>query len=623
MRTLGDTATVLLAYLLLAGLANTALAAKDPCGDEYMAGYELLQHGDPAAARARFENALEAADKNWKKGACHYRVAECFEKEGDLLKAVEHYARSARAKRTDRHADELGRQRYVQDAIEKLSAIAPKVGKGDVARDAIDHLLGSFSKLSPRDRTQAYERAAESLAVEGKTGEAVSYLEAKIREDKYVTPQSAAQLRLTAGKLLARGGQYEDAVAILAKSIATPGLGKRVRLEAALLRGETLVTRLGRIDEGHAQFEQVIDDADARRRSDIRMAIADSYEKGKQFDQARAAYESLMRDDKCQLGKRREAADRLAKLLHRQGGYAEAKAFLLQAVEEVFARAHEKQRLLQTLYDLARRGDPDTAMDACDRIIALEHEDQHTAANWRRDGLRRKAEIRWGQRKRAEAIALLEQALKVEPGNHNQRLDLRLRLGQWQSECGEHEAAHRQFEHVLQNAGRDQWKAFLTRTRMSEAFRRERRYAEGRAAIEEALKTPNLRDDNRADLHNRMGELFRDEKRYDEAVAAYDEIEALPKASADWKCRGVERATDMLRHQKKYDEAVKRLEAAQAEKIYQPKHQSALFYMLARVCLEAGRKGKATTACQKVIALNVNKHHVRDAKVYLSRLAGE
>jgi len=621
MRMLADTVKVLpIPFLTLAAL--TTASAADPCGDEYMAGYKLLRQKQFADARGHFEKALEAAQKNWRKGACHYRIAECLEREGNLAKAVEQYAQAASMKRTDRFADELSRQRYIQDAIARLSEIAPKAGKGQVARDAIGHLLESFPKISTQDRAQAYERAAASLAAEGKVSEAVTYLETKIREDKYVTPQVAAQMRVAAGRILERAAKYEEAVAILAKATATPGLEKRLAFHAALLRGEILVKRLGRIDEGRAQFEAVMDGADARRRSDIHLAIAESYEKAEQFDQAHAAYESLIGDEKCLVGKRREGAEKLAKLLYSQGQVAEAKAFLLQAVKEHFPQPHEQQRLLRTLYDVARRGDAETALQACDAILALQHGDQRTVANWQRDALRRKAEIVWGERKRPEAVALLEQALKVEPGDHNQRLDLRLRIGQWQSEQGDHDAAHQQFDYVLGNAGTDPWKPFLAHLRRSEAFCRERRFAEGRAAIEKALKTPGLRDDHRADLYLRLGDLLKGDKKYDQAVEEYVKVESLPKASIDWKSRGIERAADLLRHQKKYEEAVKRLEAAQASKLYQSRHQSTFLYVLARVSRQAGWKDRAAEACRKLIALDANGHHVREANKWLEELEG-
>lgn len=603
-------------------LAAAAFAA-DPCGDEYLAGYKLLQQKQFADARGHFEKALETAEKNWKKGACHYRIAECLEKEGDLGKAVEQYAQAASMKRTDRFTNELGRQRYIQDAIARLSEIAPKAGKGQVAREAIADLLESFPKISTRDRAQAYERAAALLVAEGKVSEAVAYLEGRILEDKYVTPQATAEMRLAAGKMLERAGKYEEAVAILAKAIATPGLEKRLTIDAALLRGEILIKRLGRIDEGRAQFEEVLDGADARRRSDLRLAIAESYEKGEQFEQARAAYESLIGDEKCQLGKRREAAEKLAKFLQRQGQYAEAKAFLLRAVKEQFPQPPEQQRLLRTLYDMARGGDAETAIQACDAIIALRHEDERTVANWQRDGLKRKAEILWGQRKRAEAVALLEEALKVEPGDQNQRLDLRLSIGQWQSEQGNHDAAHQQFDHVLQHADKDPWKTFRAYVRMSEAYRRESRYAEGRAAIEKALEAPGLRDDHRADLHNRMGELLKDDKKYDGAVEEYLKIKSLPEASVDWKARAIERAADLLRHQKKYEEAVKQLEAVEGSKLYRFGHQSTFLYSLAKICREAGWKDRAAEACRKLIALGANKHHIRVAKDWLKELEGK
>ena len=120
-----------------------------------------------------------------------------------------------------------------------------------------------------------------------------------------------------------------------------------------------------------------------------------------------------------------------------------------------------------------------------------------------------------------------------------------------------------------------------------------------------------------------MGELFRDDRKYDEAIETFGKIEALPGARADWKCRAVERASDVLRSQKKYEDAVSRLEAAVGRAGYQPRHLSTLNWMLMRVCREGGMKVKAAVACRKVLALNANGHHVKEAKKALGELEGK
>jgi len=599
------------------GLVLASGAADDPCGEAYMVGHALLQQKQYAAAGAEFAKALAQTDTVWRQGACHYRIAECLEKAGDLDGAVEQYAAATRSRRDDRFAGDLGRQRYIRDALKRLTEIAPKTGKGEVVRRCVAEFVRAFPKISAYERSDIYGQAAQTFAAEGKSAEAAAYLIKQFGADKYVTGDAAGRMRMSAADYLSRAGEHEAAVAQLAMLAALSDLPRHVRVEAQRKQAELMLTRLGRIDAARALLQSVLDQVSGGDRARIQLLIAQSYQKQDNFEQAIAAYERLVADQDAPAGNRREAAEQFAGLLAARRQVTEAQAFLLRTIPQL--PAHEQQRLLVRLYDLTRHNAPDAALAACDRLIALTGDDPRQTAHWKRDALRRKSELCWDQRKHDEALGFLAQALAVEPHDHNQWLDLKLRIGQWESERGNHDIARETLNLVLADAAADNWKKFRAHTLMSDTYRREKRFSHGRAAVERALALPNLNVGHRADLYWRLGELYRDEQNLDLALEQSARIDALTDINADWRCRSAERAADLLRHGKRYDDAAARLTAALADKRFEPRHRSTLLFMLFRVQREAGAADAATTVARQIIDLDQSKHHTGEAVKWLQQ----
>lgn len=610
------TGAVLVLVLAMSGTARAA----DPCGEAYMKGYALLQEGETTQARSAFEQALELADKPWKQGACLYRIAETYQREKKLDEALTHYGRAAAKKRDDRYADDLGRQRYILDALDRMADIAPSIGKSRELRQAVERLLKDFPNLGTGDRKKAYLWTVAAILPDEGPAAARTYLENAIQGDRFLTPKDIAELRGKLADLLKRMDAYGPAADLYAAAAATPGLGPGDAAEAIIERAKLLVERIDPVKEGRRLLQDALRDAPAGKRGPLLKTIAWTYEKQGEHDEAFAIYQDLVADGEVQMDDRIRAADSLAKMMIRRDAYDDAKAMLVDLRKEV-DDAGKKAWINRVLFDRARdQKDYETALAACDNILELREDDAGRTASMHADALKRKSDAYRRQGMMEKAIAVLEQGLKLPGLWQRDRDDLTMQIAERERDRERYDVALARAEEVAGNDGADNWRRFRARQLQGDIQRRAGKIDEAEKAFRRSLEVERIPDGHKAGVLYTVGEMHREADQPDAAIENYDEVLMLAQGNDHWQARALERIAHVMRGQKRPKEAAERLAKALKESDLAPRYRTSVLWAMAEAQRDAGMEDALRVTCQAILELDANGGHVKRAQDLLDKM---
>jgi len=472
-------------------LEQAAKLAPDDSRILWELGYQYTAADRIPKASEYFEKAVALDPENF---AMRQQLADFYLRQRDRTNAIRHWQEALKTKRASSNAS------LSAFLIERIAANYEVLGK-------IDQAIKWYRKALPiaPDAPELHRKVARLLAAQGKTNEAEEeflkgveqepgylplrydlaklYLDSEDREKAYAQfklytanapdgwDKARALIILT--RLAGKTGRAEQAPAFRKEAIQI--LTKLVSRRPSLLFYKQLGSLLaedGQYGQAAGYLQKAAEVARGQEAFQLRLAVAETLEKGQRHDDAEAAFRRLVADSNSSV----PALLALDQYLRRRDRTQEAIDVLSKAVEQTpDARVAQVYYALASDYDALGRAD--------------------------------------------EAVAALRKAVDVAQPDELPRL--RRAIAQTLDKAGQLEAAEAEYRQLVADSPTDQRAVFL----LASFLRRQDRFDEAVAVLEKGIEAAGK---NAAPLYYALANYYDAQGRYDDAVATLKK--ALPSA---------------------------------------------------------------------------------------------